>query len=1069
MPNKFVHLHNHSHFSLLDSSSQIKPMVKLAKDLGFPAIALTDHGIMSGSVQLWRECRKENIKPIIGCEIYVSVGDHKLRRRIKGEKHYHHLILLAMNKIGYQNLCKIVSEGYLEGFYYKPRVSYEVLEKYNEGLFCSTACMASELAQRLLKAEDDVQAIQAGREAVETLVNIYGDHIRLELQDHGIPEQKIINERMIKLSEVTNIPLVFTNDCHFLRTEDFEPHKCLKCIQGGENVHTAHHVYKPDHRIKSADEMRLIAKNYPENLQEIIFKAMEETVNVADQIDFNFETGVYHFPEVRDSDESVHNQFQRACFEGFEQRAAMMVGDKGEEYAQRLLYEMKLISEMGFESYFLIVSDIINWCKNNNIPVGPGRGSAAGSLVSYCLNITDIDPIKHGLLFERFLNPARISMPDIDIDFSKRHRHRVIEYTVNKYGRDNVAQIITFGTLKPRAGLRDIARVHGWPVEDQNRLSALIPHSPGKPYNFERAEEELPEVKRALKDPKTAEIWEIAKSLEENNRNAGIHAAGVVITPEPVVNYAPLFKQSGGEDVAAAYDMHDLEEIGLVKMDYLGLKTLDLIQDCIKLVPDDIDILHVPLDDEQVIKLFAYGETKGVFQFESPGIRQAIAKLRPTEFEHIVAMNALYRPGPLDSGMTDQFISRKNGDEEVEALHPDIEDILSTTFGVIVYQEQVMETVRKLGGFSLADADIMRKAMGKKNKELMEKELNKFIEAGIQRGYLKEDMEKVGEAIQKFARYGFNKAHATAYSFIAYQTAWLKTYYPVEFMCALLTNEAEDKKPEKVQEYIGDAKRMGIQILPPDVNYSGHYFDLEKIGSDVAIRYGLAGIRNVGEGVAQEIVEERKANGPFKSFPDFINRMPMNKKILEGLIYAGATMSLGGHPAEHYHNFPKIIESKKRGGDFGGQTSFLDEIDEYHLVIEQSMEQIDEWEDDLLSTCEKEALGLWLEYHPLNAYKDQIEEDIVEARETPGSAFNILAVITDVVKKSSQKGTKFAVITLEDLSGSTSALMFGHDKLEEFKGLLEINKIVQVEGNTKAREGDVAFYINKLSEPEDID
>lgn len=1070
----FVHLHNHSHYSLLDASSKIDKMVKRTKELGMKAIALTDHGTMSGAVQLWRECNKEGIKPLIGCELYVSVDNHLVKKRQRGVRNYHHLVVIAMNQIGYKNLCAIVSEGYINGFYYKPRVSLEFLNKHNEGLFVSSACMVSHVAQELLNSESDEEAIKRGSKVVDDFVNIFTtDRFRLELQDHGIPEQKLINERMIKLSQATGVPLVFTNDCHFVLETDFHPHKCFKCIQGGKNVNEIDHVYKPDHRIKSIEEMSAIADSYDESVRPILYDAMGETVAVADQVDFSFTTGKYFFPAVETETGNVSTEFRKQCIAGFQNRFAggevQVDEDKNIEYLRRLFYEMFLIEKMGFEDYFLIVSDIIRYAKANDIPVGPGRGSAAGSLVSYCLDITDLDPIEHGLLFERFLNPARISMPDIDIDFSKRDRHKLIDYTVEKYGRENVAQIITFGTLKARAILRDMAKVHGMSAKEGVEMSSLVPQTPGDPFDLDRALAEVPEVLEALQDPQKKQVWDVAKELEGVLRHASLHAAGIVITPEPVSNYAPLFKPTKSDEIAAAYDMNDLEELGLVKMDYLGLKTLDLIQDVTRLANISEDLTKLDLKDRDVYRyIFAAGNTKGVFQFESPGMRQELQRLIPENFDDIVAMNALYRPGPMDSGMMESFIRRKNGQEEATSIHPAVSEHLESTHGVMVFQEQVMNVVRELGDFSLGEADVMRKAMGKKIKSLMDKEIDKFVQGGLSKGYSEEELRDVADKITTFARYGFNRAHAAAYSFIAYQTAWLKHYYPVEFMCALLNNETEDNKPEKVREYIADAKKMGMKILPPDINYSDQLFVIENLKKR-HIRYGLASLKNVGSDICAVIVKEREENGLFRSLPDFIDRVKLNKKVMEALIYAGATLSLGGHQAEHYENYLKIAKDKRKQKVDDNQVSLLKLMDEHEKVIEQDMISVEPWTDRECSDREKEALGMWLEHHPLNSFLKEITDDLATLREHPKKDFALVCVVDKVDRRfHAGKEERFVLLTVEDLTGTATMLLWGTEKLEALNHTLKEGNVVKVYGSARMRDTDVGFSVKQIEVLEEV-
>lgn len=1076
----FVHLHNHSHFSILDASSHIEPMIKLAKELEMPAVGLTDHGNMSGAVQLWRACKKEGLKSLIGCELYVSVGDH-LQKSIKpGQRNYHHLVVIAQNTIGYQNLCAIISESFLRGFYYKPRVSMAFLGNHSEGLLASSACMAGAIPQALLTSTD----LGLAKVLVQDFGNIFQDRFYLELQDHGIPEQKRINEGLINLAQETGLPLIWTNDCHFLKEDDFEPHKRLKCVQGGRRVDApdfmANHVYRPEHRFRSGDEMLKLAQRYAREFSKSkkeILKAVSRTVDLAESCEFNFATGKYFFPSVKVEEpegeykelipEEVHQEFYRLCFEGFARRSGKFLLNRGTEYIWRLFYEMQMISKMGFESYFLIVSDLIRWAKSHRIPVGPGRGSAAGSLVSYCLDITELDPIAHNLLFERFLNPARVSMPDIDIDFSKLRRTEVIDYTIQKYGRDNVAQIITFGTMGARAVLKDVSRVHGLDLMEAEKLASLVPLKPGDPYDLERTFNEIEETKKVLEgNSKFQEVWDIARKLEDTKRNASIHAAGVVITPEPVSHFVPLFKQGKGDSqvIAAAYDMRDLEELGLVKMDYLGLKTLDLIKECLRLAEaEDLELDDIPLDDPKVLDLFSCGATKGVFQFESPGMRQMLKELKPSKFDDIVAMNALYRPGPIDSGMVRAFINRKNGLEKATAMHPDLEEVLASTYGVMVYQEQVMQTVRRLAGFSLGEADLMRKAMGKKNKELMAKELEKFTKAGKDRGYSEADMKMVGEAIEKFARYGFNRAHAAAYSVVAWQTAWLKVYYPIEFMCALLTNEAQDGKLDKVTEYVGDTKKMGIQIFPPDINYSDVFFSLEKDSqnSPIGIRFGLAGIKNVGEEVVREIIEEREKRGEFRSLSDFLRRITLNKKVIESLIFAGATASLGGHPAEHFSNYERIATAqKKAGGSY--QTSILSMVGAYDEVLRQDLKTTEPWDETTLANYEREVLGMSLIHHSLNDHKDEIKDDLASlkeaVRERQKVHGEVLCVITALTHKvSAQKNKKYMVLGVEDLSGTAETMYFG-PYLE-----LKVGQIVWMKANVKTTgDESILLYATEL-------
>jgi DNA polymerase-3 subunit alpha len=1077
MPASFVPLHLHSHFSLLDSSAHVPAIVKRAAELDFPAVALTDHGNMSGSVQLWRECRANKIHAVVGSEIYMTVGDHTDRTK----RGYNHLVLLAMNDVGYRNLCAIVSEGYLRGFYYKPRISLEYLREHSEGLIAGAACLAGWVAAELNPKhhEFESEAVEAGTAAARELAAAFPGRFYLEFQDHGIPEQRTVNERLVKVAAATGLPAIFTNDSHFIDESDYESHCWLKCMGNGERVAEMKRVYTPAHKIRSEEEMRALGNDYPEDVRRAMDEAVSRTVDVAELCDFGFPSGksfAYHFPTAKVPEgSSTAETFRSEVLDGYERRAEKFVIGRGEEYASRLFYELGVIEKMGFQDYFLIVADLIRWAKGEGIPMGPGRGSAAGSLVSYCLGITEIDPIRHGLLFERFLNPERVSMPDIDIDVSKRDRHRLIEYTVAKYGRENVAQIITFGTMAARAALKDAGRVLGLSVPDQCRLANVVPQTPGNPFDLKRTLEEIPEAKDLLAaEPRFQDVWNIACKLEKTNRNASLHAAGVVITPEPVVAYAPLFKQSkdGDEGLAAAYDMRDLETIGLVKMDYLGLKTLDLVKDVAEMVGDEeLDLDDLPLDDPQVMEIFAEGNTKGVFQFESPGMRAGLVELRPTEFGDLVAMNALYRPGPLDAGMMASFIKRKNGREDIVPLHPDLEDILASTYGVMVYQEQIMQIFRRLAGYSLGQADVVRKAMGKKNAEMLKRETDKFIEAAVGRGYDRADMERIVEAITAFGRYAFNLAHATAYSYVAWQTAYLKKYYPAEFMCALLTNEAEDAKPEKVQEYIGDAKRMGLEVRPPDVNYSAPFFSLEPgtAKGEQAIRYGLAGISGVGEDISRRLIEER-AHGEYKNLSDFLHRMPqLNKRTTEALIFAGATGSLGGHPAQHHANFERLTAGARRAAAGGSRQLGLLESEALDEIHARDLVAVEPWPEVVLAAKEKQALGLWLSYHPLNDYKTLVKDDIATMREAAAKTrAKILCVVVGVVRRRIGSGPKvgqeMVVLTVEDLTGSIEGIIFGDKDIAAVESCLQTGKVVWLTGNVRQGNGKPGLYVDGLEE-----
>ena len=1087
---KFVHLHNHTHFSLLDASTQIDQLVKQTKDFGMSAVALTDHGNMSGAVQLWKACDKEKIKAIIGCELYVA-ADHSVKKKIKNQKEYHHLVVWAKDKEGYKNLCQLVAKSYLDGFYYKPRVDEELLKTHSKGLIASTACLAGSVPRTLLWEDGELikdnpeKAIKKAAAMVNRFQDIFEDRFYLELQDHGIDLQLILNYRLMELAKETGAKLIWTNDCHFLKQDDFESHKAFKCIQGYKHVHdpALSHVYLPTHHFRSEESMRAILTEfkpktrdfkYSASMVPILQAAMSRTAEIAEQCDFSFSSGTYYFPAVeRKPEQTILELFREKVFEGFKLRVERghVNPEKYGEYVKRLLYEINIISTMKFESYLIIIADMVQWAKSQGIPVGPGRGSAAGSIVSWCLQITEIDPVKYELLFERFLNPDRVSMPDIDLDFSKRRRGEVINYCIEKYGRENVAQIMTFHTLAPRRVIKDLGRVFELDVATAQGFASLIPDTPGKPFSLERAWNEIPEFKAATK--LHSNIYNAALKLEDVNRHAGIHAAGLVITPTPLTDYAPLYQQAGTTDIAAAYDMRDLETIGLIKMDLLGLKTLDIIADTIQMVQRkyriDIDWDKIDIEDPSIYKMFAEGKTKGVFQFESRGMRQDLMLLEPDCFEHIVAMNALYRPGPNDSGMTKSFIERKRGKEAVVAIHPACKDIVLPTYGVLVYQEQVMKVIQRLAGYSLGQADIVRKAMGKKDDDLMRKELNKFVLAACENGYVEKEMKDVADAIMKFARYGFNRAHAAAYAYIAFQTAYLLKNYPLEFMCSVLTAEAEDNKFEKIREYIGDTKRLGIRILQPSVNKSDSYFKVE--GN--AIRYGLAAIKGIGEGKAMEIIAERNSRGAFKSFVDFLYRLKPGKGIASPLIAAGATECLGLTIDEdrvvHQSNYPDLVKTFKKNVQAKGQVSLLspEEEDEgrrenYQLKPADAMSPKD------IAAMEKDALGLWLTKHPLDSYQHLIADDLAslkDAGEQSQKAFRatFICVINEIVFRMTQSGKRLAILCVEDMTAESEEIkVWGDEDIQAMKDSLVVGAVVRLKGKAGHDKND-RFQFNVRS------
>ncbi|HWR83218.1 MAG TPA: DNA polymerase III subunit alpha, partial [Candidatus Deferrimicrobium sp.] len=873
---KFVHLHTHSQYSLLDGACRLDSLIELAAQFRMPALAVTDHGNMFGAVEFYKKAARAGIKPIIGCEAYVAGGsrfDKKPSNRFPDGGF--HLVLLVKNLTGYTNLMKLCSAAYLEGFYHRPRIDKQLLRDHAEGLIATSACMKGEVSWHLSRGATD-EAVAAAQELRE----IFGpENFFLEIQDHGLEAERVLIPKIDAVSRETGIPLVVTNDCHYLRREDWEAHDALLCIQTGKTVTDRDRMrYNTDQLyFKSADEMQQCFGDFKE--------ALENTVRIAEACNLELQLGrlllpVFPIPRTfADPDACLRH----LCENGIGTRYETITP----EIRKRLEYELRVIKQMGYAGYFLIVKDFCDYARSQHIPVGPGRGSAAGSLVSYALRITNIDPIAFDLLFERFLNPERISMPDIDIDFSDRGRDQIIQYVIDKYGKDNVCQIITFGTMAARAVVRDVGRVLGFPYGEVDRIAKMIPLAVD--MTLERALKQSAELAEVVKNDKRIEqLIRISQTLEGLARHCSTHAAGVVIAPSALTNYVPLFAGSKDE-VTTQYDMKMVEEIGLLKMDFLGLRTLTVIDDAVRMIAQNhgvtVDLEAIRLDDPEVYQVFARGDTTGVFQFESSGMRDYLRKLCPENFTDLTVMNALYRPGPLDSGMINTYIERKQSAGSFAYMHPRLEKILGATYGVIVFQEQVLQIANALAGYSMGKADLLRKAMGKKDAALMAAQKQEFLMGAAANKIDAKVAEEVFNQIETFARYGFNKAHSTSYAFIAYQTAWLKRYYPREFMAALMTSEIQDT--DRIYILLEDCRRLGIEVLPPDVNESG--IDFTVAGDK--IRFGLQAIKNVGAGASQAIVEERQAGGRFVTLADLVSRVPirsLNRRTLESLIAAGA-------------------------------------------------------------------------------------------------------------------------------------------------------------------------------------
>ncbi len=1049
---KFVHLHVHTEYSLLDGACRIPDLIQRVKELGMPGIAITDHGVMYGVIDFYKTAKENGIKPIIGCEVYLTPNSRFER---KGQKEQlFHLILLAKNQEGYKNLIKLVTLSYLEGFYYKPRIDKELLKNYSKGLIGLTSCIAGEIPTYILQGN-----IDKARESILEYLSIFepGDFY-LELQDNGLPEQKTVNNTLISLSKELEVPLVASNDVHYLNKEDAELHDILLCIQTGSKLKDKNRLRFETNEfyLKSQEEMEKIFSNVP--------SALENTYKIAEKCNLEISLNNILLPTFKVPEgETLESWFEKLCWENAEKKFKNITP----EIKERLNYEISVIKQMGFAGYFLIVSDFVDFAKRNGIPVGPGRGSAAGSLVAYVLGITNLEPTRWGLIFERFLNPERITMPDIDIDFCFERREEVINYVREKYGKDHVAQIITFGTMAARAAIRDVGRVLDISYGEVDRLAKMIPPN----TSIEEAISSSRELQELIKNNPTYEkIISIAKSLEGYARHASIHAAGIVISKDPITEYVPLQTMEGGNEIVTQFPMTNLEELGLLKMDFLGLRTLTVINDTLKEIKNrygiDLDINDISLEDKKVYELLQSGETIGVFQLESKGMRNLLKEVKPEKFEDLIAVLALYRPGPL--GRLESYIKRKKGEEEVKYLHPDLEPILSETYGVIIYQEQVMEIAHRLAGFSLGQADLLRRAMGKKMPEVMEQQREIFINGAKERGIPEDIAREIFEDMAKFAEYGFNKSHSAAYALISYQTAYLKTYYPKEYIASVMTSVMGNN--EKLAKYLAEAKRMGIKILPPDINESMIGFTVTSEG----IRFSLSGIKNVGEKVAKAIVQEREANGRFISILDFARRLDkriMNKRTLESLIKAGAFDSFKHTRRTLLNNVEKILDlsqNSKKGSIL--QTSLLELSTE---PSETFFENLPELSLEELLSMEKEVLGFYISYDPLldlqkfsNKLFDINIEDLYEMES--GKYVVISGILKNLRETIDRKKQKMLFATLEDITGELDLTIFSSVYNTHKNLLLEGKKII-VAGkleNSKEEEERIKIIVDDIGDLE---
>jgi DNA polymerase III subunit alpha len=1023
MSSDFVHLHVHSQYSLLDGAIRFEDLFGEAKKHGMDAVALTDHGNMFGVIEFYGKAVKHGIKPIVGCEVYVAPGSRFERKTAPGGEGNYHLTLLVKDRTGYFNLLKLVSLSHLEGFYYKPRVDKEILSLYHEGLIALSGCLKGEVAVFASRKE-----MKKAITAAEEYEKIF-DHGRfyVEIQNNGVENQAELNQRLLEIAHDRSLRVVATNDCHYLHRKDSRAHEVLLCIQTGKTLQDSERMRfsSEEFYFKSPGEMREVFGGVPE--------ALANTLEIAEACDLKLSFDEKHIPKLAVPEgETLSSHFERAAREGLEKRLVARPprqggADAAAVYRARLDEELSVIQSMGFPGYFLIVADFINYAKTHAVPVGPGRGSAAGSLVAYSLNITDLDPLEYDLIFERFLNPGRkSSMPDVDVDFCMEGRDEVIRYVMEKYGKDKVAQIITFGKMQARAVIRDVGRVMDIPYAEVDRIAKLIPGTLN--ITLDQALEQEPRLREAVqKDPRIESLFDVAKSLEGLTRHASTHAAGIVIANRPLMDYLPLYRGQNGE-VMTQYTMKDVEKIGLVKFDFLGLKTLTVLDQAVKLVRKergvDFDLCRIPLDDPGTYALLSAGSNQGIFQLESSGMRDLLTKLKPEQFTDIIALVALYRPGPLGSGMVDEFIKRKQGKESIQYDLDALEGILSDTYGVIVYQEQVMRIASTLADFSLEDADILRRAMGKKDPGEMAKQKEKFLEGAKKKRIPAKKAEKLFDLMAKFAEYGFNKSHSAAYALITYQTAYLKCHYPVEFMAASLTCEVQNA--DKIVRFIAECRDMGIEILPPHVNESDKRFTV--VGDK--IRFGLAGVKNVGDAAIDVILAERNSGDAFRSLHDFCRRIDsrkVNRRVIESLIKCGAFDFSKARRAQMLTGLDEILErsqlSQKRKG--APQLSmWADPAGE-----EEKYPEIDEFPEKELTAFEKETIGFYISRHPLAAYRKQIESATRDNTSTLASRRNgdevkVCGLVSQLKEIVTKKGDRMGFLTLEDMTGFVEVILF---------------------------------------------
>jgi DNA polymerase-3 subunit alpha len=1065
----FVHLHLHTEYSLLDGACRVDELLDQAAKLQMPALAVTEHGNMFSAVVFYDHAKKKGIKPILGCEVYVAPGDRRTKSGTPGET-ANHLVLLSETTEGYHNLIKLVSSGYTEGFYYKPRIDKDLLAQHSKGLIGLSSCLKGEVAEGLYKDryEKSKQAAGAYREILGP------NNFFLEMQFQGLEEQKVVNSYIPKLAKEVGLPMVCTNDVHYLKQDDSKPHDILLCIGTGKNVQDADRLrYHADQfYLKTPEEMVRVFGDYPD--------ALANTVRIAERCAVNIDDSQYHLPNFDvPPGYTLDEYFEHVVREGFALRLPRVkeLIDRGvvkqtlDEYETRLTYEIQMIKQMGYSGYFLIVWDFIRYARERGIPVGPGRGSAAGSVAAWCLKITDVDPIPFDLIFERFLNPERVSMPDIDIDFCERRRGEVIEYVTRKYGRENVAQIITFGTMKAKAVVRDVGRALNMPYADVDKVAKLIPAA--LDMTLDKALEENPALKQLEKaDPQVKELLEVGKRLEGMTRHASVHAAGVVIAPKPLTEFVPLYK-SQRDEIVTQWAMKEIERIGLLKMDFLGLSTLTLLDDCVNEIKRTtgqvIDLENLPMDDAKTFELFSNGQTAGVFQFESSGMRETLRKAKPQRFDDLIALNALYRPGPLRAGVIDDFIDRKHGRSEIKYEVPQMEPILRDTYGIIAYQEQVMRCARDLAGFTMGEADLLRKAMGKKNPAVMQAQRERFVKGALTKGLSEKKATKVFDLMEYFAGYGFNKSHSTTYALLAYQTGYLKANFPWHFMAALLTIESENT--EKLAMYLGECRELGVPVLAPDLNLSELHFTVCPDG----VRFGLGAVKNVGEGAIRSILGVRGEKGKIEALDrvcEDIDLRLVNKRVLESLVKAGACDSLYARDAawiaqpitvRRARLFAGIDRAMEHGNRrqkdreqgqsflFGGDV--VGEGDDSGAIM--TLPEATPWPDAQLLAFEKEALGLYLSGHPLARYSNDLKT--IGAKKTSelgalgGQEATIGGIISGCRIVKTRKGDRMAVFMLEDLEGAVETVVYT-EPYKQYASMIENDAMILVKGRIEVDE-----------------